>query len=123
MKRADIKKVKKAKENPFLISLVEMLNKEKRPIWKKIAYELSRPRRSKIAVNVSKIDEFGKDGCAIVVPGKVLGAGRLSKKVIVAAFAFSAAARQAIEHAGGKAVSIEAVLKTNPTGRDIMILK
>ncbi|MEM3075931.1 MAG: hypothetical protein QW590_03840, partial [Candidatus Bilamarchaeaceae archaeon] len=70
MKRADIKKVKKAKENPFLISLVEMLNKEKRPIWKKIAYELSRPRRSKIAVNVSKIDEFGKDGCAIVVPGK-----------------------------------------------------
>ena len=123
MKRVDIKKVRKRKENPYLISLVEILNKDKKPIWLKVAYELSRPKRKKIEVNISKIEHYGKEGASIVVPGKVLGTGRLSKKVLVAAFSFSDSAKKAIETAGGKAMSISALYKSNPKGREVVILK
>ena len=123
MKKANIKDISKRKGNSFLLSLVETLNKEKKPIWKSVAYELSRPRRKKVEVNVSKIDVYTKEGASVVIPGKVLGAGKLSKKVLVAAFSFSDSAKAAIEAAGGKAMSIEALLKSNPTGREVMIIK
>jgi len=123
MKKTNIKDISKRKGNAFLLSLVETLNKEKKPIWKSVAYELSKPRKKKVEVNVSKIDIYTKEGASVIVPGKVLGAGRLSKKVLVAAFSFSDTAKKAIEEAGGKAMSIEALLKSNPTGREVMIIK
>lgn len=122
MKKANIEKVKSRKENPFLIALVENLRKEKKPIWQRIAYELSKPRRKKVEVNVSKLEEYCEDGKTVVVPGKVLGAGRISKKINVAAFAFSESAKKAIENAGGKTMSIEALHKSNPNGRDVVIM-
>jgi len=123
MKKTNIKDISKRKGNAFLLSLVETLNKEKKRIWKSVAYELSKPRKKKVEVNVSKIDIYTKEGASVIVPGKVLGAGRLSKKVLVAAFSFSDTAKKAIEEAGGKAMSIEALLKSNPTGREVMIIK
>jgi large subunit ribosomal protein L18e len=122
MKKADIEKVKARKENPYLISLIENLRKDKKPIWQKVAYELSKPRRKKVEVNVSKLEQYCADGSQIVVPGKVLGAGRITRKLIVGAFAFSESARKAIESAGGKAISIEALYKNNQNGKDITII-
>ncbi|MFH1221541.1 MAG: 50S ribosomal protein L18e [Candidatus Micrarchaeota archaeon] len=123
MKRTDIDSVKARKENTFLISLIETLNREKKPIWKKVAYELSRPKRQRIEVNVSKLDEYGVNNGSILVPGKVLGSGSLTKKLSIAAFAFSDSARKSIEAAGGKAMSIEAMMKANPTGKEVTLLK
>lgn len=123
MKRADIKSLKNRKENPVLLSLVETLGKDKKQIWKRVVYELSRPRRMRVQVNISKLESYGKDGGTIIVPGKVLGSGNLTKKITVAAFSFSDTAKKLITDAGGKAVSIESIYKTNPSGRDVVILK
>ena len=111
------------KDNQILLSLIENLMKTNKPIWKKVAAELSRPRRQRVEVNLSKIESYAVDDTTLLVPGKVLGAGVVSKKVNVAAFSFSDKAKALISAAGGKAMTIESLHKTNPEGRGIMILK
>jgi large subunit ribosomal protein L18e len=111
------------KSNTILQALIEELMKNKKPFWRKVAYELSRPRRKKVEVNLSKIEQYAADDSTVLVPGKVLGAGSLSKKMTVAAFAFSESARKLIDGSGGKAVSIESLHKSNPEGRNVLILK
>lgn len=123
MKTTSIKKLKSRKDNPVLLSLIEVLIKEKKPIWKRVVYELSRPRRQRVQVNLSKLESYGNDGGIVLVPGKVLGSGSISKKLTVAAFSFSDSARKLITDAGGKVISIENLYKSNPGGRDVLLLK
>jgi large subunit ribosomal protein L18e len=111
------------KDNQVLQSLVESLLKTQKPIWKKVAYELSRPRRQKVEVNLSKLEDYADPDVTVLVPGKVLGSGAVSKKITVAAFSFSESARKLIHENGGKAISIESLHKSNPDGRGIIILK
>jgi large subunit ribosomal protein L18e len=111
------------KDNQVLLSLIESLMKSKKPLWRKVAGELSRPKRQKAEVNLSKLDQYASDDATVLVPGKVLGAGAISKKLTVAAFSFSGSARKLIGAAGGKAVTIESLHKANPDGRGIVIMK
>jgi large subunit ribosomal protein L18e len=113
----------KKKDNQLLLSLIEGLMRNGKPIWRKVAYELSRPRRQKVEVNLSKLEQYAAEDSTVLVPGKVLGAGALSKKVTVAAFSFSGKAKQLISAAGGKALSIESLQKANPEGRGVTIVK
>lgn len=114
----------KSKNNPVLNSLVDDLIKEKRPIWKRLAKELSRSRRMRVEVNLSKIDHYGQEGATIIVPGIVLGSGTISKKgMTVAAFRFSASAKKLIREAQGNVLTIENLKKSNPEGKGVMILK
>jgi len=113
----------KKKDNQILQALIEELMKNKKPFWRKVADELSRPRRKKVEVNLSKIEQYSAEDSTVLVPGKVLGAGMLSKKMTVAAFTFSESARKLIGEAGGKAVTIESLHKSNPEGRNVTILK
>ncbi|MEM4208761.1 MAG: 50S ribosomal protein L18e, partial [Candidatus Bilamarchaeaceae archaeon] len=96
--------------------------KEKKPIWQKVAYELSKPRRKRVEVNISKLEKYCESGKNVIVPGKVLGAGRITRELTVAAFAFSESAKKAIEAAGGKTMSIESLYKINPAGKDILLI-
>jgi len=114
---------KKTKDNPVLASLIDSLCREKKPIWKRVAEELSRSRRQRAEVNLSKLDAYAEDGGTVLVPGKVLGTGVLSKKVTVAAFSFSDSAKKLIKDAGGKTVSIDGLCKANPEGRGVILLK
>jgi large subunit ribosomal protein L18e len=111
------------KDNQILASLIESLMKAEKPIWRKVASELSKPRRQRVEVNLSKLELYATDGTTLLVPGKVLASGVVSKKVSVAAFAFSDRAKQLISAAGGKAMTIESLHKSNPEGRGVMILK
>ncbi len=113
--------------NPVLRSLIVRLERASRehaaPIWADVAYELNMPTRKRVEVNVGEIDKHVEDGAVVVVPGKVLGLGKIRKKVTVAAWAFSSAARAKIEAAGGRAISIEELLKENPRGSGVIIMK
>lgn len=113
----------KMKDNQVLVTLILKLLKSEKPIWKKVAYELQKPRRSRIEVNTSKLETLAKQSGTVIVPGKVLGSGAISKKMTVAAFSFSGSARKLIENAGGKTISIDALHQSNPSGKDVMILK
>lgn len=90
-------------------------------LWKRVAEDLERPTRQRRIVNIFKIDAHSSDGDVVIVPGKVLGEGDLTKKVTVAAFAFSDEAKAKIMKSG-KAITISELMKTNPKAAKVKIL-
>ena len=114
------------KTNPNLMNLIERLKREayenKAPIWRDIADRLNKPKQGWAEVNLSRIERFAENGEIIVIAGKLLGAGAITKKVTVAAFKSSEAAKQKIASAGGKSMSIEELLSSNPKGSGIRIM-
>jgi len=91
------------------------------PLWKRIAEDLEKPSRARRIVNIFKIDANVQDGDIVIVPGKVLGEGDLTKKVTVCAFSFSDEARSKISKAG-KVMTITELIKSNPKASKVKIL-
>ncbi|MET1101443.1 MAG: 50S ribosomal protein L18e [Pyrodictiaceae archaeon] len=102
--------------------LKSMARRNKAPIWRYVAELLSRPRRLRIVVNVSKINRYTRPGEIVVVPGKVLGAGRIDHPVTVAAIAFSASAVRKIREAGGRVIHIVKLVEENPRGSGVKVI-
>lgn len=95
---------------------------ESSPFMLKLADELSRPERIRRDVDISRIERFVEKGETVVVPGKLLGDGIITKPVTIAAFSASATAKQKVEKAGGKVISIDELLKMNPKGSGVKII-
>jgi len=112
--------------NPELIELIRLLKKKSREneakIWRDLAERLSKPRRRRVVVNLSRINRYTKDGDEVVVPGKVLGAGVIDHPIKVAAFSFSEQARFKIKRAKGRCLSIPDLIKLNPKGSNVKII-
>ncbi len=102
--------------------LASIGRKEGAPVWIRVAELLYKPTRSRITVNLSKINRYAKEGEMVLVPGKVLGAGRLEKKLVVAAYAFSETAIKKIKEAGGEAITLLEAAKRNPKGSNTRII-
>ncbi|HLD00400.1 MAG TPA: 50S ribosomal protein L18e [Candidatus Nanoarchaeia archaeon] len=94
----------------------------KNKFWKRILNDLVKPTRQRRIVNIYKINKFAQDGETVIVPGKVLSVGDISKKVEVAAMNFSLDAKRKIESAKGRAISIRQLLDENPEGKKVRIL-
>ncbi len=110
--------------NYQLTVLIEELKNlaRKSAFWKRVLHDIQKPTRQRRIVNLYKIDKFAKDGETIIVPGKVLSVGNLSKKVTVAAMNFSGDAKEKITSAQGKIMTIEELCKANPEGKKVKIL-
>ena len=80
--------MKTQKTNPQLKKLIYSLRKQEANLWQKTARELSRASRKRRDINISKVERFAENGETILIFGKVLGSGDLTKKVTVAALAF-----------------------------------
>ena len=111
--------------NPYLQELISQLHragvKEKVPLWTRVADDLSMATRQRRAVNVGRISRYSQKDELIVVPGKVLSAGDLDHPVTVAAWQFSASAKEKISKQG-TALTISELLKQNPKGKKVRIL-
>ncbi len=103
-------------------SLRKAARQNKARIWKVVAEWLEKPRRQRVAVNISKINRYTEANDVVVVPGKVLGAGRLDHPVTVAAVAFSEEALRKIKAAGGRAIHILQLIEENPRGSRVKII-
>jgi large subunit ribosomal protein L18e len=118
------KKLKKT--NPILIELIQDLKKKsyenEAPIWKDIALRLEKSSKNWPIVNLDRIDKYIKENETALIPGKVLSPGNLTKKVNIAAWSFSEKSLEKINKVGGKHMSIEDLVKSNPKGKNIRIL-
>ena len=118
------KKLKKT--NPALIALIHELKKQSKDhdaqIWKDIARRLEKPLRNWPVVTLDHLNNTVHEKETALVPGKVLSQGQLSKKLQVAAWAFSEKSKEKITKAGGKSFSIQELIKTNPDGKNIRIV-
>ena len=112
--------------NPVLRKLVRELRaagkKQDVRLWRDLAERLERPRRGRAEVNLSQLNRYSSEGSTIVVPGKVLAAGKLDHMVSVAAFKFSGAAKRKIVAAGGKVLTIPQLLEQNPNGKGVKLM-
>jgi len=117
---------KMKKTNPALIQLIHELKKQSTeqdaPIWKDIAKRLEKPSRNWAEVNLDRISKYVLDSETALIPGKVLSTGNLTKKIPIAAWAFTEKAQDKIKKAGGKTLSIEELLKKYPDGKNIRIV-
>jgi len=93
------------------------------PLWKRVADELEGSTRRMVAVNLFKIDSVVRDGEIALIPGKVLSLGSLSQKRTVAAFGYSEAARKKILAQKGEVLSLSELLKKNPQGKNVRLVK
>lgn len=112
--------------NPVTQELIQSLRKEgsssKAGLWSRIADDLERPSRQRRVVNISRIARFTKPNETVVVPGKVLGSGALPHSIVIAALSFSSGARERIEQAKGKALSLEEFLKQKPKAKEVRVI-
>ncbi len=121
-----IRKLQRKKSNPNLVRLIDDLLKasaeNEAKVWKEIAERLAKPLRNYAEVNVGKLERYGMEGEMVLVPGKILGSGELSKPLTVAAWRFSQSAREKIERAGGKCISFFEAVRQNPEGKKVRII-
>jgi large subunit ribosomal protein L18e len=97
-------------------------SRNRAPIWRYVAEILSKSSRSRVAVNLSKISRYASEGDVVVIPGKVLGGGMLSKRVTIAAAHFSRAAIEKIEKSGCRHMYILDLIKENPRGSNVKVI-
>ena len=112
--------------NPELIKLIRFLREQSRKnnveIWKDVAERLSKPRRKRITVNISRLNRYTEKKETIVIPGKVVGTGKINHPITVAAFAFSETAKEKVKAARGKTLSVVQLIKKNPKGSNIKMI-
>ena len=113
--------------NPQLTELIEQLRKESRekqaPIWIDVADYLARSRSQRVAVNLSNINRNTEKADVVVVPGKILASGNLDHALTVAAFEASAQAVEKLEAVKAKYITIPELLKQNPKGSKVKIIR
>ncbi len=121
-----IRRLQKRKTNPNLVRLIDDLLEASAEndarVWREIAERLSKPLGNYAEVNIGKLERYAKEGETVLVPGKVLGSGELSKPLTVAAWRFSQSAREKIEKVGGKCLTISEAIRQNPGGKKVRII-
>lgn len=113
--------------NPVLRRLVRNLRAKGKELdvqlWQELADRLLKSRRSRSEVNLSRLNRHTDKGDTVVVPGKVLGSGKMDHPLTVAAFKFSSRARRRIAASGGKTMEIWELVKENPEGNDVILME
>ena len=114
------KQVRK-KSNSELVETIILAKKNQG--WINVAEILSGPRRKLLSLNLGEINEKIKDGENVVVPGKILSQGELTKKAKIIALNFSGAAKDKLLKQKTEINYILDEIKKNPSAKGIRILK
>jgi large subunit ribosomal protein L18e len=106
----------------LLVELRRAARAHQAPVWGSVADRLERARHQVAPMNVGQLERLAEAGETVVVPGKLLAEGPLTKKLTVGAFSFSEGARAKVHAAGGAALPLSALLKSNPNGAGVRLL-
>ena len=100
--------------------LKQASKKNEAPIWSRLAKLAIKPSARKI-VNLTRINKITKDNDVLFVPGKVLGTGNISHKIILSSFSISTTAAKKIIQTGGTIMTYSDMIKKYPTGKGVII--
>lgn len=109
------------KTNMALQETIQLALKNK--AWHKLAQVLSASTRRFASVNLSDIDKHSKQGETIVVPGKVLSSGNLTKKVKISALGISETAKEKLKETKSEFILISHEIKSNPKAEGAKLLR
>jgi large subunit ribosomal protein L18e len=104
--------------------VVETLKQCKRnSAWFHIGAVLAKPTKKRLEINLDAIDKNTKEGDNIVIPGKVLGKGNVSKRIRVIALHFSESAKEKLKAAKSDIVLLFDEIQKNPKAEGVNFLK
>lgn len=116
-----IKKQLERKTNPELVATIrEAVKNEK---WVPVAEMLSGASGKQSSVNLDDIENETKTGDTVIVPGKVLSGGDISKKVRIAALGISEKAKEKLKETKSEFVSILEEIKKNPKMEGVKVIR
>jgi len=116
--KTKIEKRIRKKVNPFLVETLIKLKKSK----PEIAKILAGPVKKQAKFNLMDIEKHGNSK-SIVVLGKVLSVGDLTKKVKIVALSASEKAKEKIKKSGSEFANILEEIKKNPELKGLEVLK
>lgn len=114
----------KLETKKIIAELEKQARKSGQALWLDLAERIAKPRRQRPVVNVWKIERLAKvlDKKILVVPGKVLGFGELSRPVQVVALEYAPDAKKKILEKG-TAMTIREALGKKIKPREMAIVK
>tara|TARA_Y100000034_G_scaffold20729_2_gene23766 strand:+ start:2357 stop:2725 length:369 start_codon:yes stop_codon:yes gene_type:complete len=119
--KTKISKQTKKKTNLELVKTI--VAAKKKDNWLDIAGIMSGPRKKRVNANLEKINKETKEGETILIPGKVLSNGEITKKLKIIALSFSEKAKEKILKSNSECSYIIEEIKKNPEAKGIKILK
>ena len=119
--RTKIDKRIKRKTNPEIVETLLAMKKIKE--WINIAKIISSSTRKYSSVNLDKIDKETKEGDTIVVPGKILGSGDVTKKLRIVALSFSEQAKNKLKAKKCEIVNLLEEVNKNPKAKGIKVIR
>ena len=108
------------KTHPTLVETLISARKQK--AWHTLAQKLAGPTRQHVSINLDNLDRQAKEGDTIVVAGKILSTGEVTKRFKVCAVSFSHAALEKLKGAKVETVSILEEIKKNPKAEGIKLI-
>ncbi len=119
--KTKISKQAERKTNPELVETI--LLAKKNSAWLEVAALLSGPRRKRKNINLGELNKLVNKEKIVIVPGKILSEGNFNKKVKVVALNFSEKTKEKLLNAKCEVSSILKEIKSNPSAKDVKILK
>lgn len=113
-----IEKQLKTKNDKELVDTVIAAKKNKN--WYKVAEILASPRSNHKQINLDDLNKT--DGKIVVVCGKVLSQGDVSRKMKVVAYKFSEKTREKLKKAGCETGTIINEIEKNKDAKEVTIL-
>ncbi|MAG38050.1 50S ribosomal protein L18e [Candidatus Pacearchaeota archaeon] len=118
--KTTLKKRSKNKTAPELVETISLALKN--PAWLSVTKILSGPTRSFSAINLDNIDSKTKAGDTVLIPGKVLSKGELTKKLRIVALSFSEKVKEKVKESKSELVTILEEIKKNPKFEGIKLI-
>ncbi len=119
--RTKIKYQIRRKTNPEIIEAVRLAMKHKP--WAKVLEMMSGPKSNYNSLNLLQIDKNTSTGDTVLIIGKVLSLGSISKKLRICALSISAKAREKLKESKSEFVHISEEIKRNPKFEGVRILR
>jgi len=107
------------KTNPELVNTIILAKKN--PKWMEVASILSGPRKKRKNVNLNELEKISSE--TVIVCGKVLSEGNISKKMKIVALSFSEKAKEKLKKAECEVKTIIEEMKINKDAKGVKILK
>ena len=119
--KTKIKSRTRKKTNQELVETIEQSTKNAN--WMPIAKILSGPVSNYSKINLFQIEKNTNSGDIVIIPGKVLSQGQLTKKIKICALSISEQAREKIKDSKSEFSLLLKEIKDNPKAEAINLIK
>lgn len=120
--RTHIKSRMVNKTNTLVKDTIAAALKTKSKTWHKVAQRLSAATRQYSSVNLNRIEKITTTGDTLIILGKVLSSGEITKKVRLCALSFSGSAIDKLKKTKSETVSVLEEITKNPKANGVKVL-